>query len=349
MSLSADTITTKDGKKYEGEITEDNADSYVIKVSLAAGINDYVTVKKDDVQKIRKALPEEIAWEKIKDVKLMPDLADQAWYDEVVVGKFMALEEKYPDAVFIEKVIEQRKALQGEWDVVNQGGIKLNGKLYTMKEDKFNKYRKRGSYKAAMREYEKMGVDFPHSKAYHESHELAVSTLKRYKSSLEKTLASNEVRKMQEMKVLENLEADRKASIMAAQEERVNLIAKRQEKEKKTLNTMWITVDAKNAKDVENTIKLIDKQIKEIEKQGQMVDKQIDGGEIYQMVVKHIAEEDFKQSGEKLEQLVSAKFNQKYYDVLKEKHDRLFKIKKDADRVKQRAISRGSQSEEDEQ
>ena len=197
---TADKITLKSGKTYNGSVIGKTEDSYILRVEVVEGIFEEKTVKKTDIKEIKKSDDSLAAFNKIKRAVPTPDLLSTEGYDARIsaVKAFISKHPKSSKASEAKKMVE---TLEKEKAHIAAGGVKLRGSLITMaeiKKDKYTiepeimlhrmkKYTKAQNYGEALRVLAAMEADFSSTKAYREAVADALAFLPNYKTWLDTT------------------------------------------------------------------------------------------------------------------------------------------------------------------
>lgn len=130
----ADTVTLKDGTKYEGKITQETPEQVTMTVQVTAGITDERTIKRTDIAQVDKTSEEDLAYAALKNVKpdAMIALSEEGY--KSAIATLNAFLEKYPQSTHNADVHAAIDALQGEQKNVEAGQVKLWGMWIPKKE-----------------------------------------------------------------------------------------------------------------------------------------------------------------------------------------------------------------------
>jgi hypothetical protein len=266
--LKADTIELKSGVKYQGSIISEDAESYLVKIRYTATISDERRIPKKDIRNIIKAPKDSADFKKIQSFLPTPNKTTKEVYSERIAFCTNFLK-KYPKSTHrkeVEKIIE---TLNKENTIVSQGGIKLNGDLIEASKaktraydidaliltDQIKKSAKAGRFTSALRTWEQLKKDFPHSEAYKASLVWIPKILKAHQSQLKRELSTLDSRLAKREKVLKSLdEKDRRATkkILKQKQIRYEALVK---KEKEQLKTQWISIDPFDKKSLDSSLR----------------------------------------------------------------------------------------------
>ena len=138
LPASADTLKLKNGKIFEGTVTE-RGDSYEVAIPMGK-IIDYQTVKKADVAEFIKTQPDEKEAAEI--AKLVPtaDGTAAAEYERLLKDVIAPFLKKYPISKFKAQVDGVGKVLTEELARVKAGDVKLDGQWIPAADLKWNDY-----------------------------------------------------------------------------------------------------------------------------------------------------------------------------------------------------------------
>lgn len=332
-SLHADIFVLKDGTKLDAEIISEKSDSYVLSVEVVKGIRDEKTVMKSDVEKVVKSDPSIDAFEQIKNLVPIPtpDLLDVEDYDRVLTEQITPFIENYPTSKYLPKVKEIESTLKSEREAIANGGIKLGGKLITPAERQMDLYdinarikynqishlAKSRAFGPAMRKFEVMEKEYLQTESFDKSRELVLSFLPAYKAQLEQMLDNADEAVAQRETALERMEHDdriRTERMFQAEEARFQ----KQLEEAKASRSRWLPVNRYHKKEIDITLKLIDRESERISKL--KAKDTIDAGKAYRETMEHLDKNEVELAKESIKDFKRARPPKEY---LKDLEDRI--------------------------
>ncbi|MFZ9936600.1 MAG: PTPDL family protein [Luteolibacter sp.] len=136
-SSIAETLVLKDGSEIEGSILRETDDSYVVAVPFSRTIKEERVIPKDQVARIRRAQPDLVAFDAIKDLVPAPDLLDAADYKRRIASIETFLKEHRVSTKFSE-ARKMLGVLESEANEIHAGGIKLGGRIIPAEEYRSN-------------------------------------------------------------------------------------------------------------------------------------------------------------------------------------------------------------------
>jgi hypothetical protein len=139
----ADTITLKNGKIITNcVILSETADAYKVEVAEAGGtIKEETTIKKADVAKVERVMPEDReAEDMLSKLKPTPDGMSAAEYDKRIKTQIQPWLDKYKTSAKRKNMEELLKLYNDELAKVKAGEIKLRTVWITVDEQKWNEY-----------------------------------------------------------------------------------------------------------------------------------------------------------------------------------------------------------------
>lgn len=253
FSAVADTFIMKDGSKLDATILHEDATTYRLEINFSKGIKDERVVKKEDVVKIERVLPDQVAFAVISTLTPTPDLLTAEDYGKRIraVEKFLndyRMTAKSKDAQGI------LATLKGEANEVLAGGIKLNGKIVPATERVTNTYdidariqeaKIRRLVNApqllqALRAFSEFGNDFRNTKSFHDLVPLMAQVITSYMEEIGQSLATFDARVKERKVGLERMPtADRRITENAIRDELAELEARY--KKEKDARLGWVT------------------------------------------------------------------------------------------------------------
>ena len=124
--LRADTVILKSGEKVEGKVLSETETELTVSVQITPTIKDDRVIKKSDVDKIEKVMPDEQAWAPLEAVAPGRDSLEIADYDRVIsmLGYFLG---SYPKSAHAKVAQERLELFQIEQKRVERGDVKMDG------------------------------------------------------------------------------------------------------------------------------------------------------------------------------------------------------------------------------
>lgn len=201
--VQADIITLKSNERIEGKVLSENASTITIEYKLTPKIKDTKIINKADIKELIRQSDALLEFEDRALKKILPtaDLMNAAEYEVIIQDKLRTFAAKYPgtpETAEVEKIIT---TLSEEKNKVLEGQVKMMGKWLdatSVKRDTYNieAYRsllamrgeaeknKDDRYIKALREFDKMRVQFPASLHYVTAIAEATELLNKYEKQL---------------------------------------------------------------------------------------------------------------------------------------------------------------------
>jgi hypothetical protein len=287
----ADTIHLKDGTKLDGTIVREDGDSYVVSVNVTRSIRDERTIAKADVARIERAKLDLIAFEEIEKLTPVPDLTLESDYKKRIAAVEKFLEEHRGSS----KSREARAilaTLKEEAAQIQQGGIKIGGKVVPPAEYRANAYDldariqenqiraliKQGRFLEGLRAFEKFDAEFRHTKSFSDLMPLISQVITSYSSSVEELLASYDKRVSDRELGLERMTAaDRIVTANAIREENESLEMRFKAEKEAKIN--WVSVHPFCKPALEDTVSFAKQELNRLS--GLASTTIHDGGKVY--------------------------------------------------------------------
>ncbi len=254
--LNADTIILKTGKKYNGTVISEDSTSYLIEIQITKTIKDKRKFLKTDVAEIIEETKAEKDYKTLSNLTPTPDQLNTENY-QTRITKAQAFIAKHPKSPEEPKVRAALAILERELDVISKGGTKLNGKLISADEVKTNAYdihaviisnkikklRQQGRHQQALRKWEELKNNYPHSAAYVDIAPSITAILQSYQRQLSTHLSTLDARIAKRNNLLKTLsDSDRRRAEQTITQKQATYEARIQ-KEEKELKTRWLTID----------------------------------------------------------------------------------------------------------
>lgn len=124
--LRADTVILKSGEKVEGKILSETDAEVTLSVQITPTIKDERVIKKADVEKIDKVMPDEVAWAPLAGLTPGQDSLEKDDYERVAtaLGYFLT---SYPASAHAKVAKERLELFQVDQKRVERGEVKMDG------------------------------------------------------------------------------------------------------------------------------------------------------------------------------------------------------------------------------
>lgn len=294
--LFAETFLLSSGKSIIGSIISETKESYVIKTETSRNVYGEKTISKIDITKITETDPSIRAFDRLTGILPTADLLSAEEYQSIIVNKLQPFLDNYPDSQHAAEVAEVLKTINAEQSVIQNGGIKLNGKILSKSEIEANKYEihaqtelkkfvrsvSRERYAAALNTLEKMEKLYPNSIQTRKAQNASLVILPHYSSQLI-SLRDNvdKIMKRRESSLSTLSRSDRRrtnALFLAKDQTYENLL----EKAKSEKKGKWLPINKHFKTPIETNLKLVEGETTRITKA--VLEPEIDAGEIYRNI-----------------------------------------------------------------
>lgn len=253
----ADTIILKNGDKFEGEVTSEDATSYIAKIQVTKSIKDERKFLKSEVARIIKETLVSKDYKKLGQLIPTPDLLEEKKYN-LLISKAQEFIAKHPGTPEAGKTQTSLTILEHELAAISTGGMKLGGKIIDADKMKVNTYEidaqiikdqmiklsRQGKTHLALRKWDELKEDYPHSEAHAQTIPTVTIILKSYSAKLKNELDTVDQRMEKLEKVVMSLDAqdrNRAESTIMGQKAAYEALSASEKKGKKT---RWLTTDA---------------------------------------------------------------------------------------------------------
>ena len=124
--LRADTVILKSGEKVEGKVLSETDAEVTLSVQITPTIKDERVIKKADVEKIDKVMPDEVAWAPLAGLTPGQDSLEKDDYERVVtaLGYFLT---SYPASPHAKVAKERLDLFQVDQKRIERGEVKMDG------------------------------------------------------------------------------------------------------------------------------------------------------------------------------------------------------------------------------
>ena len=126
IGLRADTVTLKSGEKIEGKVLSETDAEITLSVQVTATIKDERVIKKADVDKVEKVMPDEQAWAPLAAVAPGQDSLERDDYEKVIamLGYFLGT---FPNSSHAKLAKERLEMFQVDQKRIERGEVKMDG------------------------------------------------------------------------------------------------------------------------------------------------------------------------------------------------------------------------------
>jgi hypothetical protein len=138
-----DTIILKNGEKIEGRIVDDTSEELTVEYKVSASINDSRTIPKGEIEKIEKESPDEVAYEKLRNLKPQPNGYPAAAYEQIIAA-LQGFLDQHPQSPHKEEIAKTLEEFTDEKERIEGGEIKLGGKWLTREVAEKERYQLSG-------------------------------------------------------------------------------------------------------------------------------------------------------------------------------------------------------------
>ena len=272
----ADTIVLQDGTKVEGKILRTTEESCVIQVQVTKSIRDERTIPRSTIRSIVKEDPAVAAFEAVRNLGSVPELAPKSEYDVRIaaVEKFL---KAYPAATSAADAKTLLAKLKQEREVIAAGGVKFGGKLVSAAEKRADAYEidakvaaseihalaKDGQVTAALRKFTRFDRNFAGSAVYKQNLPALVNMLQTFSAQVS-AQAADVPRMIQERKkgLAAMPQADRQRAITLIKEEQADY--ERRVLAEKAAREPWLSLDPYHAEVLGETSRLLQQEIQRL-------------------------------------------------------------------------------------
>ena len=124
--LRADTVILKSGEKIEGKLLNETDTELTLSVQITPTIKDERVIKKSDVEKIDKVMPDEIAWAPLAALTPGPDSLEKNDCERVItaLGYFLS---SFPTSPHAKQAKERLELFQVDQKRIERGEVRMDG------------------------------------------------------------------------------------------------------------------------------------------------------------------------------------------------------------------------------
>jgi outer membrane protein assembly factor BamD (BamD/ComL family) len=185
-TLRADTLILKSGDRVEGKILSETDTEVTISVQVTPTIKDERVVKRSEITKIEKVLPDEEAWVPLANLAPGRESLERSEYEHAV-GALRYFVSSFPQSSHAAAAKTKLAQFTEELDRVNNGDVKLNGQWLSKEKvheervqiagrvllKRMQRATDEGQLTDAMAIFDQMEKNFPGAASYPEAVELA--------------------------------------------------------------------------------------------------------------------------------------------------------------------------------
>jgi len=328
-SLTADTIKLKSGKEYQGSIISEDDQSYLFKIIVSNSITDERRIPKDKISEIIPDAKDASDFKTVQSLVPTPDMLPEKSYKRRI-AKASEFLKKYPKSKQRKKVTATLEILKKEHQVIAAGGIKLDGQLISCSDIEANAYdidariiiskakafANNHQYHLALRQWEKIKKDYPHSLSYKENIPSVPRLLKAYQTELQHHLDTLDDRLKKREAVLASLEENDRERTLKILDEKKTLYESILAREKGTLKTKWLTIDPFNKQAITSNLSSVKSALQNL-KNTKTAEIKLAGPDL-RGAWSALAKGDLEDANKHIQSLGSLRIPVKYIDPLKE-------------------------------
>jgi hypothetical protein len=360
----ADVFHLKDGRRLEGRILSEGEDSYVLEVLVARGIRDEITVAKTDVLRIQPELVDLKDFEEVKKLIPIPDLLEADDYSQRIgaIRKFITT---YPESLMLDQAKDILGAHENELQMIEAGGLKLNGLIITPHERLANQYEidsriaeskvrrlaQETSHLNALREFKKFEAEFSGSEAWQSLLPLAQQLAAAHKARVQELLAGFDARVARREAGLTRMSVEERQTTLRAIAEREAALNARYQTERNNRD-FWPSISQDFKPSLDDSIRFADQEIRRLANASTQALRQPTLSQLWRNAFATIHSGDVNQSRTAIQAARSARMPQHYIDALQkladEVHRQAEEAKREAERLAEEALKRAAEEAADE-
>ncbi|MDG2124200.1 MAG: hypothetical protein P8J87_10905 [Verrucomicrobiales bacterium] len=273
VALSEDTVITKSGRTYVGEIVEKNSQVVKIRYRVSQGIIDIATIQRSDVDEIQSESPDLVAYNTLKNTLPTADMLATADYQKLIDGAPAKFLRDFPTSPYNPEVQKIVATLKTELGRASAGDQKVDGEWLTPEELKTNKFNidalillgemkslaSSGDTLQSLKTFAQIETDYPIAKAYTRAIPTAIEAATQHKTVLADLLIRLPERqaKRADTSSLEPAAAARTKNAIRMEDAKWAKIRSDEGRAK----TKWRSVYAYSKDDITKAIKATDKEL----------------------------------------------------------------------------------------
>jgi hypothetical protein len=230
VHLHADSVTLVTGEKVIGTIKDETDSEVVIDVPVSSSITDERVIRKEDIAKIEKEQPDEIAYRQLIAIQPSSELSyTSQTYDQILtsINDFLT---KYPDSAYAPEIQKLAVAFQDEKRHVDAGQLKYLGEWLSKDEvarrqiqivalqyyHNMQQQAAAGDLVGAMQTFDAIEKNYPTTRSYPAAVTLALQILNRLDQDLVVRMQEVKADQDQLQKTIDFTAEPEKSSIIAA-------------------------------------------------------------------------------------------------------------------------------------
>lgn len=274
----ADTITLKDGTKYEGKVLSEDADSYEVAIQVTASIKDTRRIPKDTVASVDRSSMDDLAFDKIKDLVPTPDRLSASDYSQMIDKQVKAFLVAFPKTKHKKQARTILTTLEKEKELAESGALKLDGRWINAADREANAFEidarilvdgmkdaiDAGQYQTALRTFEKLDKDYSATDSYTKGVELAQSAMATYRPLIAAGVKRVDMLIPTRKAELELLTPSQQEAAYEEITRREKAYKARVEQEQKT-QTKWLTTEKYHKGPMETVLSNLNSEIKRLD------------------------------------------------------------------------------------
>ena len=321
------TFELKDGTKLEGLILREDEDSYVVEIQVTRTIKDERVILKDEVLKIRKIMPDVLAFEEIATLVPAPDMLTADEYTARIrkVEKFL---KDYPASSHAEKAREILDELRKEANEIIAGGIKLSGNIIPAADYRANRLEidariqeahirsliNEGNFLAGLRTFTTFEQDFRGTQPYHALKPLIIQAINSYLATIGQQAATYDTRIQQREAALQRMELSARRVIEnAIAGENAAMEARYQAERAARIG--WVTADSYFKPALDDTLNFGRQELARLNATGR--EPYVDTGALFRDALRKVrATSDANEISAAITEARSSKMPEKYLSIL---------------------------------
>ncbi len=329
----SETFHLKDGRTLEGRLIRESEDSYLVEVQVGRGIWDEVTLSKNDVLKIDQPKQNEKDFDELNKLLPIPDLLGPEEYNARIaqIRQFIA---RNPDSSLGEKAQEIFDAHIAEQKVIEEGGIKVNGRLINAADRLSDHYEiesraaeaeivrlaQSGALLNALRTFSQFEEQFSGSEAWYSLLPLMQQVVAAHQAQAREMLDALDARIARQEVGLSRMAPEERQTTLRAIAERDAALKARHEQERGTRG-YWLSINPDYKPALDETIRMADQEIRRLTSAANQTLRQPTPSEVWRNAYAAIQSGDESQVRTAIQTARSARLPESYLKMLQELAD----------------------------